>query len=154
MDEKWMREALLEAKKGFACGEVPVGAVIVLQNTLIARAHNQVETVRCATAHAELLAIEEASKKYNDWRLADAYLYTTLEPCAMCLGGILLSRIKKVIYGADDIRHGACGSWVNLLEAKHPTHTLEIKRHVLQNESAELLKSFFQKRRKEHVCNT
>jgi len=154
MDEKWMREALLEAKKAFERGEVPVGAVIVLDECIIARAHNCVESSQCATKHAEILAIEEASKKYNDWRLLDAVLYTTLEPCAMCLGGILLSRIKKVVYAADDHRHGALGSWVNLLEEKHPTHSLEIKKHVLQNESSELLKIFFQLRRKEHAKNT
>ncbi len=142
-----MREALLEAKKAFDSGEVPVGAVVVVDDCIIARAHNAVEATQCATEHAEKRAIESASKVLGEWRLNTATLYTTLEPCALCLGAAFLSRIKKIVYAADDIRHGACGSWVNLLEKKHPTHSLEIKKNVLQAESADLLKSFFKQRR-------
>lgn len=140
----FMWHALEEAKKAFTKGEVPVGAVIVIDNEVIAAAHNSVETLRDPTAHAELLCIRSAAQKLGDWRLLGATLYTTLEPCSMCLGAALLARIGRVVYAAPDLRHGACGSWVNLLSSKHPTHELEIKGGILQDESAKLLREFFQ----------
>jgi tRNA(adenine34) deaminase len=147
MDEFYMRFALEQASIGSGLDEVPVGAVAVYSDKIIARAHNSVEKDCCATRHAEMICMEEASKILGNWRLTGVTLYTTLEPCSMCLGAILLSRIKRVVYGAPDLRHGGAGSWVNLLEKKHPTHTLEITRGILENESAHLLKTFFQRRR-------
>lgn len=145
-----MKKALLEAEKAKNLGEVPVGAVAVIDGEIIASAHNLVEEEGVATRHAEMLCIERAAKILGDWRLSEVTLYTTLEPCAMCFGAIMLARIKKVVYGAPDLRHGACGSWVNLLEKKHPTHTLDVEGGVLEEEAASLMQNFFQKRRHEN----
>lgn len=145
-----MKHALLEAEKAKVLGEVPVGAVAVFEGEIIARAHNLVEGEKMGTRHAEMVCIERAAKILGDWRLCGVTLYVTLEPCAMCFGAIMLSRIKKVVYGAPDLRHGACGSWVNLLEKKHPTHTLEVEGGVLEKEAATLMQNFFQKRRHEN----
>jgi len=150
-DEFFMQMALEEAQKSFLLGEVPVGAVLVRNNLVIAKAHNLVETLKDPSCHAEMLCIREGVKVLNNWRLLDCTLYTTLEPCAMCYGAIVLSRIKKVVYGAQDLRHGACGSWVNLPEAKHPIHQVVCQNGVLQQESSVLLKSFFKKRREENA---
>lgn len=148
-EKEWMQEALLEANKAFSMGEVPVGALIILEGKCLSRAHNLVEASSIATKHAELIAMERASQQMGDWRLLGATLYTTLEPCTMCLGAAYLARIKKIVYAAPDIRHGACGSWVNLPEQTHPTHTIEIEGGVLEEEAASLLRTFFQQRRKE-----
>lgn len=147
-DEKWMREALKEAQKAFDADEVPVGAVIVFKGKIIARGYNQVEMLKDATAHAEMLSITVASAALENWRLQDTTLYCTMEPCSMCAGAILLSRIPRLVFGAPDIRHGAAGSWVDLFEKKHPTHQLEVVRGVLGPESADLLRTFFEKQRK------
>ena len=128
-------------------GEVPVGAVIVKDGELLARTHNLCEANRCATAHAELLAIEEACRKIGHWRLSDCTLYVTLEPCPMCAGAALNARIPRVVYAARDPRMGACGSLLNL--AAYP---LEIKPQyeygLLESDSLELLRAFFSKMRK------
>jgi tRNA(adenine34) deaminase len=147
LDQYFMSLALEEAHRAAQKGEVPVGAVLVKEEKVIARAYNRVEELQEATAHAELLCIQGLGASFNNWRLLGATLYVTLEPCSMCLGALLLARIKRVVWGASDIRHGACGSWVNLLETKHPTHTLEMRGGVLADESASLLKQFFKKRR-------
>lgn len=147
-DEKWMQEALLEAKRAALEDEVPVGAVFVVDNELVARAHNEVEARGFAGAHAEFLCLERAAAHCGNWRLKGT-LYTTLEPCSMCLGAILLSRVERLVWGAPDLRHGALGSWQNLLEKDHPTHELESVGGVLAEESAALLKKFFQEKRKE-----
>jgi tRNA(adenine34) deaminase len=139
----FMEEALKEAKKAYTEKEVPVGAVIVYQNKIIASAYNLVETNGDATSHAEMQVIKEAQKKLNNWRLNDCVLYTTLEPCLMCYGAIILSRIKKIVYGANDLRHGACGGCFNLLDKKHPIHQPEIIGGVLVSEAQALLKDFF-----------
>jgi len=142
-----MHLAIKEAKKAYQMGEVPVGAVLVCNNEVIARAHNLVETRQDASAHAELLCISKASKNLNNWRLLNATLYSTLEPCSMCAGGIFLSRVGTVVWGAPDLRHGANGSWINLFEPTHPTHQVKTRKGVLADLSCELMKSFFQNRR-------
>jgi tRNA(adenine34) deaminase len=146
-DESFMKEALIEAKKAFDQNEIPVGAVLVLEGKIIARAHNLVEKMQDASAHAEMLVIKEASNKIENWRLKGAELYCTLEPCPMCAGVMILSRIDTLIWGAPDLRHGAHGSWTNLLDASHPIHNLKVRKGVLQEEAAFLMKEFFQRRR-------
>lgn len=146
-DERFMKEALKQAKKAYANGEVPVGAVLVYDNEIVARAHNQVELLQDATAHAEMLCITSAASAIGNWRLEGMTLYCTLEPCAMCAGALLASRIKRLVWAAPDIRLGANGSWVDLFSQKHPMHTIEVKGRVLEEEAAALMKSFFQERR-------
>lgn len=140
----YMRAALDEARAAAAAGEVPVGAVIVVDNTIVARAHNEVEKESDATLHAEMLALRRASKALGRWRLDDATLYVTLEPCPMCLGALLHARVGKLCFGAWDPRQGAAGSLFNL--AQHPglPHSLEVIPEILARESEELLKSFFE----------
>lgn len=144
-----MLEALKEAWKAFQEGEVPVGAVLVKNGQIIARGHNQVEMLRDATAHAEMLCVTAGEVALENWRLTDTVLYCTIEPCAMCAGAMLLSRISRLVWGAPDIRHGADGSWIDLFSKPHPTHTLTIHRGVLQELCAILMRDFFQQRRKE-----
>lgn len=143
-----MERALREAERAYELGEVPVGAVAVLEGRLVGSAHNQVETLRDATAHAEMLCLSAASMALGKWRLSGVTLYSTLEPCSMCAGALLLSRVSRVVYGAPDRRHGAHGSFVDLFALPHPTHTLAIEGGVLAARSQELMVSFFQKRRK------
>lgn len=146
-DEEYMQLALIEAEIAQQEGEVPVGAIVVYESEVIARAHNQVELLQDATAHCEMLCLKIASAFRGNFRLKGCTLYVTLEPCVMCLGAMLLSRIDRLVYGAKDLRHGALGSFVNLLEKKHPTHQLQVKGSVLAQPSAELLRKFFQKQR-------
>ncbi|CDR33340.1 tRNA adenosine(34) deaminase TadA [Criblamydia sequanensis] len=148
-NERFMHEALKEAWKAFQLGEVPVGAILVKNGRIIARGHNQVELLKDATAHAEMLCITIGESAVENWRLKDTTLYCTIEPCCMCAGAMMLSRIPKLVYGAKDIRHGAHGSFINIFEKDHPTHTIEITTGVLENECAYLLRDFFQKRRVE-----
>lgn len=147
MDEVFMQEALAQAKMAAVIGEVPVGAVLVMQGKIIARAHNLVEKLQDATAHAEILCIKRASEILGNWRLLGATLYCTLEPCAMCAGGMISSRVETLVWGAPDIRQGAHGSWVDLLTQPHPIHQLTVRTHVLVEESKELLTAFFRERR-------
>lgn len=149
-DEHFMREALKEAHKAFREEEVPVGAVLIWEDRVIARGHNQVELLKDATAHAEMLCIGSGAQALDNWRLLDTTLYCTIEPCAMCAGGMLLSRIKRLVWGAPDLRHGANGSWINLFAHKHPTHQIEITQGVLTDECAAILQDFFRKRRHEN----
>lgn len=148
-DESFMQEALLEAKKAFVEGEVPVGAVLVYKEKIIARAHNCVEQRKDASAHAELICLQQAAKNLDNWRLLETTLYCTLEPCAMCAGAMILFRIGRLVYGAPDLRHGADGSLFAILSQPHPIHSFSITRGVCEEESRELLQSFFQKRRRE-----
>ncbi len=150
-DERFMFEALKESWKAFKAGEVPVGAVIVKDKRVIARGYNQVEMLKDATAHAEMLCITSAESALENWRLLDTTLYCTIEPCSMCAGAMFLARIKYLVYGAQDFRHGACGSWINIFEKKHPTHEIQVKKGVLQDYCALPLKQFFQKRREEKL---
>lgn len=151
-NEFYMKLALRHAQHAFREKEVPIGAVIADSNgTVIATGRNQVETLKDGCAHAEILCLRRAADVIGNWRLNDCTLYTTLEPCPMCLGAIQSFRIKKVVYGASDHRLGACGSWVNLVEAQHPFHLVELEGGVLQEESSILLKRFFQMRRREQL---
>jgi tRNA(adenine34) deaminase len=143
LDELFMSEAILEAKKAEEIDEVPIGAIIVLNGVIIARAHNLRETRQNAIAHAELLAIDEACQKQGTWRLEDATLYVTLEPCPMCSGAIILSRIKRVVYGAKDPKGGCAGSFMNLPEDERFNHQSEVVSGVLEEECGRLLTNFF-----------
>lgn len=147
LDETFMREALRLATKAREADEVPVGAVIVRDGKIIARAYNQVELLKDATAHAEMLAITEAEAAVGDWRLTDCDLYVTKEPCPMCAGAIVHTRIRRVIFGCADIRAGAAGTVMNLLQHNALNHRCQITSGVLQNECAVLLQDFFQKKR-------
>jgi len=145
-DEFYMREAIRLAREAEKMDEVPVGAVIVRDGEIIAEAHNLRETSKCATHHAELLAIEAACRKLGGWRLIGATLYVTMEPCAMCAGAIVNARIPRVVYGTRDIRFGAFGSALDL--SKIPlNHTPEVIGGVLENETRTLLTEYFKKKR-------
>ena len=148
MEKKFMKAALKEAKKAYEKLEVPVGAVIVKDGKIIARAHNLKETKYDTTKHAEILAIQKASKKLNSWRLIDCEMYVTLEPCSMCVGVLINSRIKKVYIGASDKKTGAVGSVFNLLEDYTFNHKVEYEKGVLQDECESILKEFFKELRK------
>lgn len=146
-DEFYMKEALKQAKKAFAIGEVPVGAVLVFQGEILSSGYNQVERLQDATAHAEMLCLTSGMAEMGNWRLLDTTLYCTLEPCPMCAGAILGARVSRVVWGAPDIRLGANGSFCNLFSCKHPMHSVEIEGGVLREESSLLLKTFFEERR-------
>lgn len=148
-DEKFMLEALKEAKKAFKAEEVPIGAVLVRKGQVIARGYNQVELLNDATAHAEMLCLTSAEAALENWRLLHTTLYCTLEPCAMCAGAMFLTRISRLVWGAPDFRHGANGSLFNLFEKKHPIHSIDVTGHVLEEPCAMLVKEFFKKRREE-----
>ncbi len=147
MQEEFMQEALKEAKKAYKKLEIPVGVVIVKDGQIIARAHNMKEEKKDTTKHAEIIAIQRASKKLNSWRLNDCEMYVTLEPCPMCAGAVIQSRIKKVYIGAKDEKTGACGSVLNLLEDYKFNHQVEIENDVLSKECEEILKKFFKELR-------
>ena len=148
-DEYFMREALRQAQKAHAGNEVPVGAVIVRDGKIIARAYNQVELLKDATAHAEMLALTTAEAAVGDWRLTDCHVYVTKEPCAMCAGALVHTRIQRVIFGCADPSAGAAGSMINLLQMPAFNHRCEITPGVLQKECAAILQDFFRKRREE-----
>ena len=148
-DEHFMREALKEAELAFSKNEVPIGAVLVHEGEIIARGHNLVEAGRDATAHAEMLCLKMGSKELLNWRLLGATLFCTLEPCPMCAGAMIHSRLERLVWGAPDLRCGAHGSWVNLLDAEHPIHQLKVTSGVLKEECADLMRNFFKKRRAE-----
>lgn len=146
-DKKYMQEALKEAQKAFDQEEVPVGAVVVVDGKVVARAHNSVEKDRKASRHAEVKALDEASEKLGAWRLEEATLYVTLEPCAMCAGAIINSRVKRLVIGAMDEKRGCCGSLINLVQDGAFNHQVELETRVLDHKSVELLQAFFRKRR-------
>ncbi|MCR5185722.1 MAG: tRNA adenosine(34) deaminase TadA [Clostridia bacterium] len=143
LKEKYMKEALKEAKKALDKEEVPVGAIIVKDGKIVARAHNVKETKKDALCHAEIIAIERACKKLNSWRLIGCELYVTLEPCPMCAGALINSRIDKVYIGTDDDKTGACGSVLNLLSDYKFNHNVEIDKYILKEECEKILKDFF-----------
>ena len=151
--EYYMKQALKEAKKAYKKLEVPVGAVIVKDGKIIARAHNQKETKTDTTKHAEILAIQKASKKLESWRLIDCEMYVTLEPCSMCAGAIINSRIKKVYIGAKDEKTGAVGSVLNLFEDYKFNHKPETETGILKKDCEEILKSFFKELRRSKKIN-
>ncbi|MBE7356643.1 tRNA adenosine(34) deaminase TadA [Staphylococcus haemolyticus] len=146
-DEYYMKLAIEEAKKAQKLGEVPIGAIIVKNNEVIASAHNLRETAQLPTAHAEHIAIERASKVVGSWRLEECKLYVTLEPCVMCAGAIVMSRIPKVVYGATDPKGGCSGSLMNLLEESRFNHRAEVVKGVLEQECGDLLRNFFRELR-------
>lgn len=141
-DESFMKKAFEQAHLAYTLGEVPVGAVVVFQNQIIAFAHNQVESLQDATAHAEAVAIRKAALYLGNWRLLDCTLYCTLEPCHMCAGAMVLSRLKTAVWAAPDHRHGAGKTLTS-----HPIHKVEIQQGLLEAESAALLKRFFKESR-------
>jgi len=150
-DKEFMGEALRLAGKAFRTDEVPVGAVVVRAGRIIARAYNQVELLKDATAHAEMLALTQAEAAVGDWRLNDCDLYVTKEPCVMCAGALVHVRIRRVIFGCADPRSGAAGGLINLLQHPALNHHCEITSGVLQNETAAILQEFFRKKRAKEV---
>ena len=147
-DEFFMEQALREARKAYAATEVPIGAVVVREGRVISRAWNQVETLKDATAHAEMLALTAAQSVMEDWRLEGCTLYVTKEPCPMCAGAIVHCRPERVVFGCPDEKAGAAGGWINLLDANPPlNHKCEIISGVLAEESVGLLQSFFREAR-------
>ena len=146
-DEAFMREALRQAQKAYEADEVPVGSVVVRAGKIIARAYNQVELLKDATAHAEMLALTQAEAAVGDWRLQDCHLYVTKEPCAMCAGAIVHVRLRRLIFGCADPRAGAAGSIINLLQLPSLNHRCETTSGVLQDECAAILQKFFREKR-------
>lgn len=149
LEEKWMKEAIKQAKRAESYDEVPIGCVIVKDNKIISRGYNQREKKQVSTAHAEVLAIEKACKKLGTWRLEDCDLYVTLEPCPMCAGAIVQSRIHKVIFGAYDPKGGSVQTCTHILDVKEYNHHPEYIGGILETECAQLLKDFFKKKRKQ-----
>jgi len=151
-DEQGMQAALREARASAELDEVPVGCVIVHDGLVIGRGHNQVESLRDATAHAEILAIGAASNALDSWRLTDCTLYVTLEPCAMCAGAIILSRVSRLVYGAQDPKAGACGSVLDVIHERRLNHRVDVTSLVQADECGALLREFFaRKRRKDEA---
>lgn len=146
-DRRWMAEAIEEARKAEAIGEVPIGAVIVRNGEVIGRGYNLRETGHDATAHAEMIAIREASQRIEAWRLLDCTLYVTLEPCPMCAGAIVQSRVKRVVYGTHDPKAGCAGTLMNLLQEPRFNHETELTSGIMQEECATLLTAFFRRLR-------
>ena len=142
-DSHWMKEALAEARKALEADEVPIGAVIVSEGRVLGRGHNRIETLKDATAHAEIIAIGAASEGMGDWRLEGSTLYVTVEPCMMCLGAIFLSRISRLVFGAYDKRSGACGGALELGRLKYMDRELTIESNVLEDDCRALLQEFF-----------
>lgn len=147
LHNEYMLEALNEAHIAFSEEEVPVGAILVYKDAIIARDHNRVEKKKDCTAHAEILCIRKAAEVIGDWRLTDATLYTTLEPCSMCAGAIILSRIPTVVWGASDIRYGAAGTQIDLFAILRSVHKVNVIKGVFEQESSSLLKYFFSRKR-------
>ncbi len=142
-DEKWMRQAIKQAKKAEKLEEVPIGCVIVHNDKIIARGYNRRNTDHTSLAHAEMMAIKKACKKIGDWRLEECTLYVTLEPCQMCAGAIVQSRVKRVVIGAMNKKAGCAGSIFNLLEEDRFNHKAEVTRGILEEECAEMMSEFF-----------
>jgi tRNA(adenine34) deaminase len=151
-DQGWMRLALAQAAEAAALGEVPVGAVAVLDDQVIGAGFNRKETGNDPTAHAEMLALRQAAVYLNNWRLIGVTLYCTLEPCPMCAGAMVQARLPRLVYGAPDLRFGADGSIVNVLEEPRFNHRVAVTRGVLAEEAAALLQRFFRRLRDEQAC--
>lgn len=146
--EQWMREAIIEAEKAEQLGEVPIGAVVVYRGQVIGRGHNLRETNRQPTAHAEMMAIEQASRHLGAWRLLDCQLYVTLEPCPMCAGAIIQARMAQMIYGAPDPKAGCAGTLMNLLQEERFNHQTSVISGVLADTCSEMLSNFFRQLRR------
>lgn len=147
MHETWMKQAYREAERAYEEGEVPVGCVIVFQNSVIAKAHNQVEMLKDPTAHAELIAITSAAEYLQSKKLLGCSIYVTLEPCAMCVGAIVLAKLDNIYFGAYDVKSGACGSVVNIAENKALNHKCNVYGGIMDSECKEILRSFFKVKR-------
>ena len=147
MHETYMRLALREAQVAFDEDEVPVGAVIVYKNQIIAKAHNQIKTLKDPTAHAEMIAITQGANFLKNERLNECSLYVTIEPCSMCAGAMVLARIKSLYYATEDAKAGACGSVLDVVRNKNLNHRIELTPGILRDESRTLIKQFFAKKR-------
>ena len=152
-DEFYMGLALEEAKKAAALGEIPIGAILVQGEEVIARAHNMRETWQDATAHAEVIVIQEACKKLKRWRLTGCTLYVTVEPCPMCSGAIVNGRVERVVYGCPDIKAGGAESIFNIITNPNLNHVAQVTSGVREEECAQIMKEFFKKRREENKSN-
>lgn len=146
-DSYYMGLALSEARKAYEIGEVPIGAVLVIDNEIIASAHNMRETWNDATAHAEVIVIREACRKLNSWRLTGATLYVTIEPCPMCAGALVMSRVDRLVYGSSDYKAGAVESVFNIVQHDALNHSLEVTAGVRADECSAIMKDFFRARR-------
>ena len=146
-EEKYMKAAIREARKAYALDEVPIGCVIVQNDKIIARGYNRRNTDKNTLAHAEISAIKKASKKTGDWRLEDCTMYVTLEPCQMCAGAIVQSRLGKVVIGSMNPKAGCAGSVINLLQMKQFNHQVEMVKGILEEECSSMLSGFFQELR-------
>ena len=154
IDEKWMKIAISEANLAINEGEIPVGAVLIQNGKLVAKAHNQPILNHDPTAHAEVEVLRKAGKKLKNYRLSKSTLYVTLEPCAMCLGAIMHARIERIVFGASDPKTGVCGSKADLTSEAFFTHKVKVDGGVLEEENKEILQSFFKSRRKENNLKT
>ncbi|KGK89427.1 cytidine deaminase [Desulfosporosinus sp. HMP52] len=147
LHQDWMRLALVQAEKALVLGEVPIGAIIVKDSQIIASAFNEKELRQDPTAHAEVLVIQRAAEKLGSWRLSDATLYVTLEPCPMCAGAIVQARLKQLVYGAADLKGGATGSVLNVLNTKLWNHKVDVVAGILEDDCSNILKTFFKRLR-------
>ena len=149
MDQKWMDEALGEAEEALSQGEVPIGAVIVKDNRIVGRGHNEIEGRGVATAHAEMLAIQQAAEEVGDWRLDGCTIYVTLEPCRMCIGALCLSRVNRVVFGAKQSEDAVCGSAESFSESDLSNYKIKVTGGIKEEKSLLLLREFFSNLRKE-----
>lgn len=147
-DTFFMREALKEAQKAFEADEVPIGAVAVYKNQIIGRGHNRTEHLHDPTAHAEIIAITAAANALGSWRLENVDVYTTVEPCIMCAGALVLARVKRIIFGARDEKFGGCGSVFNIVNEQKLNHQIEVVEGLLKEQAVSLMKRFFERKRK------
>lgn len=147
MNDYFMNEAIEEAKKAYNKGEVPIGAIIVKNNEIIGRGHNLRETEKDPTLHAEIIAIREAARKLGEWRLIGCTMYVTIEPCAMCAGALVNSRIDNLVIGAKDLKMGACGSIINIIEHEKMNHRVSVTFGTMEKECSAIIKDFFKKLR-------
>lgn len=148
-DEFYMNEALKEAQRAFEADEVPIGAVAVYKNQIIGRGHNRTEHLQDPTAHAEIIAITAAANALGSWRLENVDVYTTVEPCIMCAGALVLARVKRIFFGARDEKFGGCGSIFNIVNEQKLNHQIEITEGLLKEQAVSLMKRFFEKKRKD-----
>ncbi|MCB0724191.1 MAG: tRNA adenosine(34) deaminase TadA [Ignavibacteriae bacterium] len=147
MHETWMKHAFREAERAYEEGEVPIGCIVTFQNTIIAKAHNQVEALKDPTAHAEIIAITSAAEYLQSKQLPGCSMYVTLEPCAMCAGAIVLAKIENLFFGAYDVKSGACGSVLNITNNKSLNHQCNTSGGIMDTECKEILRSFFEVKR-------
>jgi len=153
IDERYMRNAIDQAYIAEENGDVPIGAIIVHENRIIAKAYNQREQLNDATAHAEIIALTQASEFLGRWRLHGCTVYVTLEPCTMCAGALVLARVDRLVFGCDEPKTGACGSVYNIVQDDRLNHRISVKKGVLKDQCSSQMSDFFQRRRKENSEN-